>query len=361
MTTRKYKRYVSNKTQKKAQMIGGQLQTLKQLQEHVANKIKGPGQTASSVQDESKEGEERPSFLKTIGTAAKDALVKTTDFVEDKGARFLGFKKINPEEEAKLAAQPPSEMSEKASELASTASNIASGVANKANQVGAIIVDELNKNINGPVKETVTTAMGNTVEAAKHVLEAANEKLNNPKFVEDVAEAAKNASNTAAKMVEAATPAINQAIDKASVIGTKVASKVGEAAVNVTLNTAQAIPGPGALIGLVRDADKLATAGEAIIEAGAESVTTFADTLKKAEEAIMKKMSETSTVTGRITDNMNRFNQVDNISKKIGMGSAANNLMRVASSSLKKKGGSSRKFRRARRRLSRKLHFKTPN
>jgi len=358
MTTRKYKRYGSNKTQKKGQMMGGQLQTLKQLQDHVANKIKGPEQVPG--QEPAKSGEERPSFFKTIGTAAKDALVKTTDFVEDKGARFLGFKKINPEEEAKLAAPEPSQMSQKASELASTASNIASGVANKANQVGAVIVEELNKNMNGPVKETVSTAVGNTVEAAKHVLEAANEKLNNPKFVEDVAEAAKNASNTAAKMVEAATPAINQAIDKASVIGTKVASKVGEAAVSVGLNTMQAIPGPGAVIGLAKVVDKLATTGEAIVEAGAESVTTFADTLKNAEQAIMKKMSETSAVTGRITDNMNRFNQVDSISKKMGMGSAANNIMKVASSSLKK-GGSSRKFRRARRRLSRKLHFKAPN
>jgi len=336
MTSRKYKRHGSNKTQKRTLIVGGEVQPVK--------------------------SDEMPSFLKTIGTAAKDAIGKTTDFVEEKTARFLGFKKINPEEETNLL-DPPSEMSQKASELAETASNIASGIANKANQVGAIVVEELNKNINGPVKETVSTAMGNTVDAAKDVLEAANEKLNNPKFVEDVAEATKNASNTAEIMLEAATPAINQAIDKASEIGSKVASKIGESAVSIALNTAEAIPGAGAVVGLVRDADKLATAGEAIIEAGAETATAFADTFKKAEEAIMKKMSETSAVTGRITDNMNRFNQVDNISKKMGMGSAANNIMRVASSSssssLKKKGGSSRKFRRARRRLSRKLHFKT--
>jgi len=349
MTTRKYKRYGSNKTQKKIQMVGGQLQTIKQLQDHVASKVKGPEPTG---------GEERPSFLKTIGTAAKDAIGKTANFVEDKAARFLGFKKINPEEEAKLL-EPPSEISQKASELASTASNIASGVANKANQVGAIVVEELNKNLEGPVKETVSTALGKTVEAAKDVLEAANEKLNNPQFVHDIADAAKNATNTAVIMAEAASPAINQAIDKASEIGTKVASKVGESAVSIALNTAEAIPGAGAVVGLARDADKLATAGEAIVEAGAETVTTFADTLKNAEEAIMKKMSETSSVTNRITDNMKRFNQVDNISKKMGMGSAANNIMRVASAS--KKGGSSRKFRRVRRRLSRKLKFKTSN
>jgi hypothetical protein len=358
MTTRKYKRYGSNKTQKKMQMMGGQLQTMKQLQDHVANKIKGPSKTPVEGQGQVEgEGEERQGFLATIGKAAKGAIGNTANFLGDKGARFFGFKKINPVEEAKLS-EPPSQMSEKASELASTASDVVAGVANKANQVGAIVVDELNKNINGPVKETVSTAVGNTVQAAENVLEAANEKLNNPEFVHDVAEAAKNVSNTAATMLEAASPALNKAIDKASVIGTKVASKVGEATVNVALNTAQAIPGPGAVIGLVRDIDKFATAGEAVLEAGAESVTTFADTLKNAEEAIMKKMSETSAVTSRITDNVKQFNQVDNISKKIGMGSAANNVMRAAS--VLKKGGASRKFKRAKRRLSRKLHFKTP-
>jgi hypothetical protein len=254
MTSRKYKRYGSNKTQKRNLIIGGEVLPVKP--------------------------DESPSFFKTIGTAAKNAILKTTDFVEEKAARFLGFKKINPEED-KLDAEPPSEISQKASELASTASNIATGVANKANQVGAIVVEELNKNINGPVKETVSTAIGNTVEATEDVLEAANEKLNNPEFVEDIAEAAKNASNTAEIMLEAATPAINQAIDKASEIGTKVASKLGESAVSIALNTVEAIPGPGALIGLARDADKLATAGEAIIEAGAETATTFADTIKK--------------------------------------------------------------------------------
>ena len=332
MTTRKYKRYGSNKTQKRALIIGGEAQPVKP--------------------------DERPSFFKTVGTIAKDAIGKTANFLEDKGARFFGFKKINPEEEAKLL-EPPSQITEKASELASTASNIASGVANKANQVGAIIVGEFNKNMEGPVKETVSTALGKTVEAAKDVLEAANEKLNNPEFVQDVAEAAKNATTTAAIMVDAASPAINKAIDKASEIGTKVASKVGESVVSVALNTAEAIPGAGAVVGLARDVDKVATAGEAVLEAGAETVTTFADTLKNAEEAIMKKMSETSAVTSRITDNMNKFNQVDNISKKIGMGSAANNVMRAAS--VLKKGGASRKFKRAKRRLSRKLKLKTPN
>lgn len=364
MTTRKYKRYGSNKTQKKMQMMGGklqmmggQLQTMKQLQDHVANKIKGPSKTPVEGQVQG-EGEERQGFLATIGKAATSAIGNTANFLEDKGARFFGFKKINPVEEAKLS-EPPSQMSEKASELASTASDVVSGVANKANQVGAIVVDELNKNINGPVKETVSTAVGNTVQAAENVLVAANEKLNNPEFVHDVAEAAKNVSDTAATMLEAATPALNKAIDKASTIGTKVASKIGEGVVSVGLNTVQAIPGPGAVIGLVKVADKLATTGESIIEAGAESVTTFADTLKNAEQAIMKKMSETSAVTSRITDNVKQFNQVDNVSKKIGMGSAANNVMRAAS--VLKKGGSSRKFRRTRRKLSRKLHFKVPH
>jgi hypothetical protein len=308
----------------------------------------------------SPEGERR-SFFETIGTAAKDAISKTTNFIGDKGARLFGYKRINPEDESNQ--QSSAELSQKTAELASTASNIVSGVANKANQVGAIVVDELNKNIEGPVKDTVINALGRTVDATKNVLSVANEKLNNPEFVEEVAEATKNASKTAAIILEAAEPAINEAIDKGAEIGSKVASKVGESAVTIALNTAEAIPGAGALIGLARDADKLATAGEAIVEAGAETITTFSDTFSKAEKAIKEKMAETSAVTNRISDGINKFNQVDNISKNIGAGSLPKNMIRNATTNAFKKrygGKPSRKFRRTQNRLSRRLRFKSP-
>ena len=306
------------------------------------------------------------SLFETLGTSAKTAINKTATFLEDKGARFLGYKRINPVEEEQQQnqsliqeqTQQQNQFSQQASDLASTASNIVSGIANKANQVGAIIVDELNKNIEGPIKNTVSSALERTVEAAKDVLAEANEKLNNPEFVQEVSEITKNASEAAATIIDAAEPAINEAIDKASEIGTKVASKVGESAVSIALNTAEAIPGPGIVVGLVRDIDKLATAGEAVLEAGAETATTFADSLKKAEEAVKNKMEETAAIKNRIAAGVDKFNAVDNISKNMSVGNVSKNVIRSAA--FKKGGKPSRKFRKAQRRLSRRLRFKTP-
>jgi hypothetical protein len=301
------------------------------------------GGQATKTQKNNLEIEERPSLFSTVGTAAANAFKGTLNFLEEKGARALGFKRIMDEEET------PTEMSQKASELATTASNIASGVADKANQVGSLIVGELNKKLDSSeVKGTINQAVGDTVEIAKDIVEKANEKLNDPKFVGDVAEATKNVSNVAATVIEAADPAINQVIDQTSEIGEKMFSKVGDSAVNIALNTAEAIPGVGAGIGLVRDIDKAAVAGEAIVEAGMKTATSFADGITKTEEALKKKMEEAKTIANRTKQGINSFNAVDKVIP----------VSRMVSRIPVRHGGASRKFKRMRKKLSRKLRFR---
>ena len=295
---------------------------------------------------------ERPSLLSTVGEAAANAFKGTLNFLEEKGARVLGFKRINEGQEIK------SEMEQKASELATTASNIASGVADKANQVGSLIVGELNKKLDSPeVKETVTQAIGNTVEIAKDIVEKANEKLNNPEFVGEIAEATRNVSNAAATVIEAAEPAINQVIDQTSQIGEQMLSKVGDSAVNIALNTAEAVPGVGAGIGLIRDIDKAAVAGEAIVEAGMKTATSFADGIAKTEDAIKKKMEEAKTIANRTNQGINAFNAADKIIPVSKMASKipVSSIPKIATI---RRGGASRKFKRIRKKLSRKLRFR---
>jgi len=302
------------------------------------------GGRANNTQKNNLEVEERPSLFSTVGAAAANAFKGTLNFLEEKGARVLGFKRITEGEEIK------SEMEQKASELASTASNIASGVANKANQVGSLIVGELNKKLDNPeVKDTINQAIGKTVEIAKDIVEDANEKLNDPEFVGELAEATRNVSSAAATVVEAADPAINQGIDQTSEIGEKMFSKVGDSAVNIALNTAEAVPGIGAGIGLIRDMDKAAVAGEAIVEAGMKTATTFADGIAKTEEALKKKMEEAKTITNRTTQGINAFNSVD---KAIPV---SNMVSRIP---ISRKGGASKKFKKLRKKLSRKLRFR---
>ena len=304
----------------------------------------------------------RPSLFSTIGTAASKALKNTVNYVEDKGARFFGFERVKDDEQQSQEQQPPSEMYQKASQLKSTASNIASGVLNKANQVGAIIVDELNKKIeSSDVKGTISQAIGNTVEIAKDIAEEANEKLNDPELVQEMAELTKRASETAATLVEAADPAINKVIDQTSEIGEKMLSKVGDSAVNIALNTAEAVPGAGAAIGLLRDVDKVATAAEAVVEAGANTVTTIADGIAETEKALKEKMQEAQKIVDRTKEGVNKFNNADVIPRPT-IPTPTIPTPKIPTSAAPaakvKKGGASRKFKRIRKKLSRKLRFR---
>lgn len=364
MPTRKYRRYNnlffnSNKSQKNKAFLGGETQ--KPISEA----------PLSSVDFEPEEDASRqPGFFGTIKSAAGKAIENTAKYVENKGARLLGYEPIKEEEKDKMEQlNTPSELSKKTSELTSTAKNVAMVAAEKANQLGAVIIDKLNNTIDGPVKTTTMEALSRTIETIKGLLEEANKKLDDPEFVRSVAEMIEKLSNNLAIMLEAAEPALNKAIDRGSEIGEKVAKKVGESAVAVALNTINSMPGPGVLIGAIRDADKLAEAGEAIIAAGAETVTTMADTFSSAKKAIDEKMSQMSSVTDRINEAKNRissgvdtFNKVDSLSKKMGLGSGSNDALRTASilKSTKIGGKPSRRFRKARRRLTRKLRFKLP-
>ena len=303
-------------------------------------------------------GKDRISLFSTIGSAALNAIKGTASFAADKGARFLGFKRIDSEE---AAAEAAAEAAKPPSALVTNVTNIASGVANKANQVAAVVVEELNKKLENPeVKETVGEAIGSTVEAAKDILEKANEKLNDPEFVEDVAEAAKRASNTAATVIEAASPAIDKVIDQTSEIGEKMFSKVGESAVGIALNTAEAIPGVGAGIGLVRDIDKAATAAEAVVEAGMKTATTFSDAISETETALKEKMQQASSITDTVSapesalkEKMQQASSItDRTNKGINEFNAADKVLP------KTRGGASRRFKKVRRKLSRKLNLR---
>lgn len=292
----------------------------------------------------------RHGLLSTIRTAATDGILKTASFIGDKGARFFGYKRINESEEPK--SYTISNVASEASKTAATASGIAgattgilSGVLNKANKVGEIVVDTLNKNIDDNVKPNVTDAIANTVDIAKDVVSTVNKTLDQPEFVEEVSDLTKKASETIASVVDAAEPALNDVIDKTSEIASKAAEKVGESAISVALNTAEEVPGAGVVVGTFRSLDKIATAGQAVVEAGADTVTTFADAASKVTDAIKEKIAQTSEIKNRIQSHVDKFNKTDTILKDI------------KNKKEEKKGGKSRKFKTLQKKLSRKLYF----
>lgn len=292
----------------------------------------------------------RHSLLSTIRTAATDGILKTASFIGDKGARFFGYKRINPSEEPKSSttsnvASEASKTAATASEIAGAATGILSGVLNKANKVGEIVVDTLNKNIDDNVKPNVTDAIANTVDIAKETLENVNDKLDDPKFVKEVGKTAKNTGEMLSIVLDAVEEPVNELVDKTSKIASNSASKVGKAAIDTALNIATSVPGPGAAIGFARVVDKVITAGESIVEAGAETATDLSDAFAKSTKAIKEKIAEKTEIVDRIQNHVDKFNKVDTILKDI------------KNKKEEKIGGKSRKFRQIQKKLSRKLHF----
>lgn len=332
--TRKYKRGLRT---------GGQTNKTLKNQIYLAKTL-GPTIASNALK-------QAPGFISTVGNVAYNALKDSAEYAVDKGARFFGFKPIDEDDQKLQQQQPPT------NSLLTSVTNIASGVAHKAEQVGTIMVDTLNKKLESPeVQETISQAVGNTVKATKNILENANEQLNDPQFVNDIANTARNMSENATRILKAADPSINKFIDQTAKIGTEVGSKVGDSAVSIALNTAEAIPGVGAAIGLVRDVDKAVVAGEAIVEAGLETAGAAAEAISDTEQALNEKQQEVSDITDRTTNNIENFNATDAI-----LNSPITNTNRTntnTNTNQIKKGGASRKFKRAKRRLSRKLNFR---
>jgi len=211
-------------------------------------------------------------------------------YLINKGARFFGFEHIKKENEIIKPSEP----------------TILSGIIGKANKVGVAIADELNDKLNSPeVKDTITDSVGETVDIAKDILKKVDDELKDPEFVKEIADVTKEVSETASIILEASDPAINKMIDKTSEIATNAASKVGESAISIALNTAEAVPGVGAVIGLVRDIDKATIAGEAIVEAGLETVETVSDAIKETQESVKENFEDIKNVTDTSVTNFN--------------------------------------------------------
>jgi hypothetical protein len=119
---------------------------------------------------------------------------------------------------------------------------------------------------------------------------------NNPVFEETLEEAAK----TAEVVLDAAAPVIEKVSDKVIDVGARASEKVVHSGIQIALNTAEAIPGVGVVVGAVRDIDQGAKAVQAVINAGEEIVMETADGVNLATQRynqLVKEKSDTITST----------------------------------------------------------------
>jgi len=101
--------------------------------------------------------------------------------------------------------------------------------------------------------------------------------------------------------------------------------------------------------------DKVITAGESIIEAGAETTTDLSDAFAKSTKAIKEKIAEKAEIADRIQNKISNFDKTDKVDKILK--DIKNKKIANANAAATTGGGKvSRKFRNTKRKLSRKLH-----
>lgn len=134
-----------------------------------------------------------------------------------------------------------------------------------------------------------------------------NQAITNPANREKMKEIVQNTAEYAGLMVEAAQPFIKPLVDTTMKASTEAASKIGESAVKIGLNTAEEIPGVGVLIGTIRS---LSNAGEALTaatNAAGEVVTSASDTMNATAQNFDKLMAEKNAVLNRTRNSIQQF------------------------------------------------------
>jgi hypothetical protein len=144
-------------------------------------------------------------------------------------------------------------------------------------------------------------------QQATQALAAINHTLTDPQAVQQMKQTIATAAESGKEMLQAAEPLIDPLVDKTIEEGQKAASKIGEAAIKIGLNTAEEIPGVGVLIGTVRS---LSNAGEALTaaaDAAAEITHTAADTVEGTAQNWKRLQAEKAAAIARTQASMRQF------------------------------------------------------
>lgn len=156
----------------------------------------------------------------------------------------------------------------------------------------------------GPAVNLVSTTANNVASAAisgasdllgvnlaskdsvNNALEKEIKVLSDPETKEHIQEVIGEGAQVLATGLEAAQPAINQLVETTTEAVEKSAEKIGNAGINIALNTLEEIPMLGVLVGTIRSVDKAIAAGQSVVNAGSEIVTAESDAINQITQNI---------------------------------------------------------------------------
>jgi len=290
----------NNKTQKNKHKIKIHKNSKNKMSYKRNNKTNNKkGGTAQAPTDST----QQTSFFNTIAENAKKILEKTVGFMTEKGARVFGFQKIDEDGQQ---GQQGQDQKQDSNEFMSTAKN-------KAEQVGTILTNTINKNTFG--NEQLQEQFQKSVELfktnAQLFLEKINKIVNDKKFVALVQTSIANFSRIVDVMMTAANPAINKTIDMLSKILQESIDKIGTASVKAGLDVAGTVPGVGEVIEGVRVMDDVVKAVLASTDAIVKSMSTVSIGITDTISSFKQKMAESGNIMNRAQSNITQFTNTD--------------------------------------------------
>jgi len=195
----------------------------------------------------------------------------------------------------------------------------------------------------GPATTYITNVGNNAmnhlpmVDNIKNTLSNILETLKNPEMRENIRNIIGEGATTLAIGLQASQPAIDQLISSVVEAIEKSANKIGNASVNVFMNTLEEIPGPGIFIGTIRSLDTIVKTIQSLVNAGSEVITANADTISEITEKIqqiksqlmnkVQALSSKTDVLSRMTNNIpNPINFSNSMPSPMSMAATAKSM-----------------------------------
>lgn len=164
---------------------------------------------------------------------------------------------------------------------------------------------------NSILAKTEDVALGVAAKTVENVGDLLGVDLDDPNLVEknkeQIQQISKNAAEVGNLVVESVEPFTKPLIDKTIKASEKILSSVGENGVKVLLNTAEAIPGVGIVIGSIRTMDNIGNAVVSSVNAGSEVVASSADTINASVKNFDRLIQEKEEILNRTKSSIDEF------------------------------------------------------
>jgi hypothetical protein len=198
-------------------------------------------------------------------------------------------------------------------------------------------------------------------EDVERKIKGFNEVLSDPDIKRELNKTATAAGEYATIVAKASEPAVKEFAGIVEKSIAKASSEIGEDLANIAMNTLEAIPGPGAFIGLVRDIDKGTQAVESAFAAASDISIAATDAIQKTSKNIeniknnidnpnLNNTSLNNSLNNSVNNSLNTKLNNNNVNNLKGGGSLKRRIinykrtMKRKNDMMKKIGGSIQEF-----------------